>query len=191
MKGSKPGKFFKNEEKIGKLFIKKTRHTVGNTLQIFVLPFEDADYTHPDAVEVYGIIAGNKGWDEVYGWIHQGPWVSVFEDIVEQRKQKFLEDLELEKQKKEKESLEAKIRKQQTLDLFGVESIECEKLVFEEKVNNALADFLSKTKISLDDYTLSVQFQTNKINFCLSPGMPIMSRIGTIETELFVKRKPR
>ena len=191
MQGSEPGKFFKSDEKIGKLFIKKRRHTIGNTLQIFVLPSEDADADHPDAVEVYGVISGLPGWAEVYGWIHHGPWVSVFEDIVEQRKQKLLEKIELEKQKKETESLESKARKQETLDLFGVESIELEKIIFEEKVNNALADFLSKTKISLDDYTLSVQIQTNKIDFCLRPGMPIMSRIGTIETELFVKRKPR
>ena len=191
MKGSKPGKFFKHEEKIGKLFIKKTRHTVGNTLQIFVLPSEDADYTHPDAVEGYGIISGNKGWDEVYGWIHQGPWVTVFEKIFESRKQKFLEDLELEKQKKEKESLEAAARKQQTLAFFGIDSltslIEKERQIFENKIGEALTAFLTNSKINLDEYDIEIKLTMERLQFRVMGELH--SKIHSVNPEIIIKKR--
>jgi hypothetical protein len=35
-----------------------------------------------DAIEVYGVISGNLGWTEEYGWKHEGKWQEDFEKLV-------------------------------------------------------------------------------------------------------------
>ena len=78
----------------GRLYIAIGKHARGHTLRIWVLPpgVTTGERTNwnapsiPDIVEVYGIVAGQPGWTESYGWIHDGPWVDDFAILVTQRK---------------------------------------------------------------------------------------------------------
>ncbi len=94
----------------GKLFIQTGSHARGSTLNIWIVPngeeFE-IKYnrpSNPNAVEVYGVVSGNPGWTETYGWLHKGEWVQDFERIVEE-KLLYL-SIEEEERKKDVESLE-------------------------------------------------------------------------------------
>ncbi len=76
-----------------RLYIVSGSHARGKTFHIFVLPEgEKAISNGPnnaplnkDAVEVYGVIGGNPGWTEGYGWLHDGKWQSDFLKMVKRR----------------------------------------------------------------------------------------------------------
>lgn len=77
----------------GRLWISKGTHARGNTLRVFVVPDgatigpngppSNAPICDPPAVEVFGILRGQPGWTEEYGWKHKGPWVEDFEKLIE------------------------------------------------------------------------------------------------------------
>lgn len=74
----------------GCLYITPGEHARGKTFHIQVLPKgEKAKENGPnmclneDAVEVYGIVSGQPGWTEVYGWKEKGPWQADFERLAE------------------------------------------------------------------------------------------------------------
>lgn len=76
----------------GRLYIVSSYHARGKTFRIFVLPEgEDAIPNGPNAplnkdkVEVYGVVDGNPGWSETYGWKHFGKWQDDFQLLVTQR----------------------------------------------------------------------------------------------------------
>jgi len=89
-------KVFKKSEQIGRLYVLPHYHARGNTFRIYVLPegekvIENCGINPPlnnDAIEVYGVVGGNPGWTERYGWIHDGKWKIDFFYIVEQREEK-------------------------------------------------------------------------------------------------------
>ena len=93
MNGAKEYADFPIAGQHGRLFIVQSRHARGYTLRVFVLPRgEAAKLNHgstehaplnADAVEVYGVVSGNPGWTECYGWLHEGPWQADFATIVE------------------------------------------------------------------------------------------------------------
>lgn len=74
----------------GRFYITSSSHARGVTLRVQVLP--EGEEAKPNgrnntclnsnAVEVYGVINGNPGWTEEYGWIHEGPWQEDFEKLV-------------------------------------------------------------------------------------------------------------
>jgi NTP pyrophosphatase (non-canonical NTP hydrolase) len=76
-----------------RLYIVSGKHARGATFRIFVIPSDaEAVYNGPnnpprneDAIEVYGVVSGQPGWDETYGWIHKGPWQADFDDMVVER----------------------------------------------------------------------------------------------------------
>ena len=78
----------------GRLYIISGSHARGRTFRIQVLPEgEEAEPNgsgnpclNRDAVMVYGVVAGNPGWTESYGWLHRGPWVQDFETMVKERR---------------------------------------------------------------------------------------------------------
>lgn len=81
----------------GRLYIASGSHARGRTFRIFVLP-EGAVTTEknnwnaprvPDIVEVFGIVSGQPGWTETYGWLHKGPWVDDFMALVEKRREQI------------------------------------------------------------------------------------------------------
>jgi len=77
----------------GRLYFVSGSHARGRTFHVFVLPVgADAKPNgknaplNKNAVEVYGIVSGQPGWTEKYGWLHHGPWQEDFKKIVEDRK---------------------------------------------------------------------------------------------------------
>ena len=97
---------FRSVQQRGRLYVVPGCHARGKTFHVYVLPEGEAANAfganppvNKDAVEVYGAISGQCGWDEVYGWIHYGPWQSDFE--------RWVEELRREKEEKEAELLEA------------------------------------------------------------------------------------
>lgn len=63
--------YFQNGERVGKLSIGYNQHARRSTFYIYVV----AD---GKSVPVYGVVSGTPGWDETYGWLHQGPWQADF-----------------------------------------------------------------------------------------------------------------
>lgn len=107
----------------GRLYIVNGSHARGITFHIYVLPENEiAKPNGPnnpplnECVEVYGVISGQKGWDEVYGWKYEGKWQEDFYRLVEERKKKRSEitkqvaakelQLAIEKSNREKALLE-------------------------------------------------------------------------------------
>jgi hypothetical protein len=91
---------FPQSEQFGKLVVIASKHARGKTFRIFVVP---KDYNHDvssiprlgnGAVEVYGIVSGQPGWTEEYGWLHEGKWQEDFAKIVAQRKLQVKEERE-------------------------------------------------------------------------------------------------
>lgn len=86
----------------GRLYFVSGRHARGRTFRIFVLPVgADAVSNGPNngplnknAVEVYGIVSGQPGWTESYGWLHRGRWQEDFNKILEERKAEILAESE-------------------------------------------------------------------------------------------------
>ncbi len=101
----------------GRLYITSGYHARGKTFHIQVLPEGEEAISNgsnnlclnENAVEVYGIIGGNPGWTEAYGWLHQGKWQADFYELLEQKKQeKEKEMAQNEKLKKQKIEAEQK-----------------------------------------------------------------------------------
>jgi len=81
-------KLFKTGQ-YGNLYITTGSHARGYTFHVQILPNGEkakANYgnmaTNEGAVEVYGIVSGQPGWTESYGWKHKGPWQEDFEKLV-------------------------------------------------------------------------------------------------------------
>jgi len=58
-----------------------------------------------DAVEVYGVVAGQRGWTERYGWLHLGQWQVDFHELVgarrEELRRRVAEERDLEQRAEE------------------------------------------------------------------------------------------
>lgn len=53
-------------------------HARGNVAHICIENESD------ERLEVYGILGGNPGWSEYYGWTKQGPWVKYIENLLDE-----------------------------------------------------------------------------------------------------------
>jgi hypothetical protein len=94
MKGAREYKGLFETGQYGRLYIVSGSHARGATLGIYVLP--EGAVAKPngpnnaclnsDAVEVYGVIGGQPGWTEEYGWLHHGAWVADFDRLVTARR---------------------------------------------------------------------------------------------------------
>jgi hypothetical protein len=71
----------------GKLRIVSSEHARGKTFHIYI-------GSKDNEVEVFGIISGNPGWTESYGWKHKGPWQADFETEIEKRKEILTAEVE-------------------------------------------------------------------------------------------------
>lgn len=91
----------------GRLYIVSGHHARGKTFRIYVLP-EGEDGVpngcgnpclNKNKVEVYGVISGQPGWTETYGWLHKGKWCDDFEELVkiEESRRMEIEKRNLEK----------------------------------------------------------------------------------------------
>jgi len=72
----------------GQLYIISGSHARGKRFHIYVVPPGTTEHTFKwaDSVEVYGVVSGQPGWSEIYGWKHEGKWVEDFKKLVEKRK---------------------------------------------------------------------------------------------------------
>lgn len=70
----------------GQLYIISGSHARGKTFHIYVVPKGTENFDSRLAVEVYGIISGQPGWTETYGWLRKGKWVEDFEEMAKKRK---------------------------------------------------------------------------------------------------------
>lgn len=90
MKGAKKYAGLFKTGQYERLYITSSSHARGDTFRIQVLPEgEEAkpngsanQCLNSNAVEVYGVISGNPGWTEEYGWKHEGKWQEDFEKLV-------------------------------------------------------------------------------------------------------------
>jgi hypothetical protein len=107
-------KVFKKTERIGRLYLLPDSHARGKTFRIYILPegekvIKNGDCNPPlnsNCVEVYGIISGQPGWTDAYGWLHTGKWVDDFNeiyktrlDIMTKKAEQLIIDADLERQK--------------------------------------------------------------------------------------------
>ena len=93
----------------GRLYIVSGSHARGSTFRIQVLPKDEKaivngsnnNCLNEKAVEVYGIVSGQPGWTETYGWSYVGKWCEDFDKLVcekvkekqiEEEKNRFLEE---------------------------------------------------------------------------------------------------
>ena len=92
MKGAKRYATLIPTGQYGKLYIASSSHARGYTFKIQVLPEGEKakkNYdnlcTNSNAVLVYGVVCGQAGWTEEYGWLHEGPWQEDFEKLVQEK----------------------------------------------------------------------------------------------------------
>jgi len=94
-------------QQIGRLFLQMHVHARGKCFEIFLLPegveIKGDRISGRDNVEVYGVISGQRGWTESYGWLHTGKWQDDFFGIVELKKT----DLATANRKQEEKAVEA------------------------------------------------------------------------------------
>lgn len=115
MKGAREYALLFKTGQYGKLYITSGSHARGYTFRIQVLP--EGEKAKPNgsqntclnsnAVEVYGIVSGQPGWTETYGWLHEGKWQEDFEKLVKFKKME-IEAKNLKKQVISKENEKTK-----------------------------------------------------------------------------------
>ena len=82
-------------EQIGRLYFQLHTHARGKCFEVFLLPKgvdREADKGklyggYPPMVELYGVISGQRGWTECYGWLREGPWVEDFDKIMDLKRE--------------------------------------------------------------------------------------------------------
>lgn len=117
-------RLFNKAEQHGRLYLLPHYHARGKTFRIYVLPeceavIQNGGFNPPlnkDAVEVYGIVSGQPGWTEEYGWLHEGQWKEDFKMICNNRER----ELRLqEKQRQLAKEQSAKAEYDRTTELLG------------------------------------------------------------------------
>ncbi|HAR39066.1 MAG TPA: hypothetical protein DCS09_11120 [Porphyromonadaceae bacterium] len=97
----------------GRLYLVSSSHARGATFRVFVLPLGEKAIKNGDcnaplnhaAVEVFGVVSGQEGWSEEYGWLHSGPWQEDFHAIVDKRRDEINLAKIKETAKKQKDNL--------------------------------------------------------------------------------------
>lgn len=115
MKGAREFSELFETGQYGRFYIVSGSHARGRTFHIQILPEGEKAVANgsqnlcanSNAVEVYGIVSGNPGWTETYGWLHEGKWCEDFETLVSEREKeielrsKSFEELKEKRQKAE------------------------------------------------------------------------------------------
>lgn len=118
-------KLFKTGQ-YGKLYIVSGEHARGYTFRIQILPEGETaipngsgnECLNKNAVTVYDIISGQRGWTESYGWVHKGKWCDDFEALVSKRRKEIQEGNEKTKKLKEQSEQEHKSTIQNLLEKY-------------------------------------------------------------------------
>lgn len=93
MKGARTYASLFETGQYGRLYIVSSSHARGDTFRIFVLPEGEKAISNgkgnpclnKDAVCVFGVISGQPGWTEQYGWLHEGKWIKDFKVLAMQK----------------------------------------------------------------------------------------------------------
>ncbi len=107
----------------GRFYCVSGKHARGRTFQIFILPIGEEGIwngrnnvpLNGNAVEVYGVIGGNPGWNESYGWLREGAWCVDFENLAVERECEKERDRILKKEENERKQIEIKLREDRLL----------------------------------------------------------------------------
>lgn len=128
MRGAREYVVFLLEGQYDRLYIETDSHARGYTLNIYVLPKDTVvtninelrkiKYTE-SVVKVYGIVSGDYGWTESYGWLHKGPWEKSFYNLVENKKREIAEEKERKEREKRQKEYEEKQRQISTLTEYS------------------------------------------------------------------------
>jgi len=118
-------KLFKTGQ-YGKLYITSGSHARVLTFRIQVLPEGEKaipngdgnQCLNKDAVSVYDVVSGNRGWTESYGWIHDGKWKDDFEAMVVERKAQIEKENELHSKRAENAAKENSILTESLLSKY-------------------------------------------------------------------------
>ena len=78
MRGAREYAELFNSGMYGNLRIQSGKHARGYEFHIFIC-------TPKGEVEVYGILGGQPGWTEYYGWKFHGPWEDDFLQLVKKQ----------------------------------------------------------------------------------------------------------
>jgi hypothetical protein len=98
----------------GNIIFITSSHARGKCFHIFLIenPNQSNEEIKSNAFEVYGVISGNPGWTEQYGWIHKGSWVKAIlgyinqlEDEINQYDENKIRIEEKERKNNEKETV--------------------------------------------------------------------------------------
>jgi len=91
---------FKKNTQIGRLYLVPGSHARGRTFRIYILP--DGEAATPNgngngplnngAAGVYGVVSGQIGWTESYGWLHKGKWQEDFYAAVKNKEKEISEE---------------------------------------------------------------------------------------------------
>jgi hypothetical protein len=82
-------------------------HARGKTFSIYLSKWSEENSSLMDVLDVYGVVDGQPGWTESYGWLIEGSWIKYIEDYFDSlvklisEKEKIIE----EKRCKEKERI--------------------------------------------------------------------------------------
>lgn len=98
----------------GRLYCVNSSHGRGKTFEIVLLPPGEAPLLNGSSnpplnrngVTVFGVISGNPGWDETYGWLHEGPWQQEIQRVYDyfvELERKMNEEREKEDRRKAEE----------------------------------------------------------------------------------------
>ena len=110
----------------GRFYIVSGKHARGLTFRIQILPEgkEAIPNGHGnlcinnDAVLVYGVISGQPGWTESYGWLYRGPWEKDFMKLVDKTKKDKLSSEDAISQKLKARNEQEKQRVKVLLDAY-------------------------------------------------------------------------
>lgn len=91
MKGAREFALLFPSGRYGRFYVNSGRHARGYYFHLYIVPDakpDDNSYpTDAERVEVYGVVDGQPGWTESYGWLHKGRWESDFQLLIEAEKE--------------------------------------------------------------------------------------------------------
>jgi len=87
-------------------------HARGKTFRIYLVDGENT-------LEVYGVVRGQRGWTEEYGWRHKGTWVKPILSYLRRLEREYAACVERLEEDKRKKQSEANRQKQQQFDKFN------------------------------------------------------------------------
>jgi hypothetical protein len=126
MKGAREyARLFKTGQ-YGKMYITSGSHARGLTFRIQILPEGEEAIPNgsqnlclnENAVLVYGVVSGNPGWTESYGWIHKGKWVEDFENLVRSKQMEIDHENQLHQAASEELEMQEKERIRKLLESY-------------------------------------------------------------------------